>query len=747
MLLKMLRYIYYSLFAVTPFLMYAKTSELFEFNKMMFVYCVTILVVCLWGYRQFSLGKLELRYHWFSIPLILFLGANVVSTIFSIDVHTSIYGYYGRFNGGLLSIIAYLLLFFVFIQISDRRHVINCLKFSFGTAVLVVFWGIPGRYGSDLSCFIFTGKITNACWTAQFKPAERMFSTLGQPNWLGAYLAANFFFGLYFLVIRDAFKNRSTVLLTSSLLLIFSGILFTRSRSALLAVAISLVVFGVYYLYLKRSTFKNSLLNLAILAALLVVPLVIFKSGVARVDDILSLKFLSGQTQQQEVRPTVVDQAESDESTTAAAPVQAAPAGPIVITDSFDIRKIVWEGAVQLGQQNPLVGTGVETFAYAYYMVRPQAHNATSEWDFLYNKAHNEFLNYFANTGYTGLLTYLGMIIVTYWILHRAIAKKGARMDQRLLFVSLLGAYTTIHITNFFGFSISIMQVLFYLIPGFAIVYLAKDSLPSWQMKLPSHRYYLFAGKGAMVLLMVLGSIYIGRYYLADMTYASADLQARSGNYQTAYEEFQRALQYRYEHVYEDKFSNVLSNLAFLAAYQDQSDLTDELIQLSDAYNQKSILASPSNVLYRKTTSKNKYLHYQISLDPTYLNEAIEAIEQAKELSPTDPRLSYTQALFYSLYYDEVSGTTAEANKQREDYEQRALTEAGMTVAMKPDYKDGIILYADLLNKFGKQDQAIAVLEDYLNTYNPLDGEILDKMQEIQDVQSLENVEIESPVF
>jgi O-antigen ligase len=711
--------------------MYSKTSELFEFNKMMFVYVVTILVVCLWGYRQFTLGKLELRYHWFFIPLVLFLGANVVSTIFSIDVHTSIFGYYGRFNGGLLSIIAYLLLFFVFIQISDRRHVLNCLKFSFGTAVLVVLWGIPGRYGSDLSCFIFTGKITNACWTAQFKPAERMFSTLGQPNWLGAYLAVNFFFGLYFLVIRDAFKNRSTVLLTSSLLLIFSGILFTRSRSALLAVAISLVVFGVYYLYLKRAAFKNSLLNLAILGALLFVPLAIFQSGVAKVDDIISLKFLSGQPSQNE----------------GAQPADGQPraAGPIVITDSFDIRKIVWEGALQLGQQHPLVGTGVETFAYAYYMVRPQAHNATSEWDFLYNKAHNEFLNYFANTGYIGLFTYQGMILATYWILHRAILRKGVRMEQRFLYVSLLGAYTTIHITNFFGFSISIMQVLLYLIPGFTIVYLIKDGLPVRELKLPSHRYYRFAGKGAMILLIVLGLIYISRYYLADMTYASADLQARSGNYQTAYEEFQRALQYRYEHVYEDKFSNVLSNLAFIAAYQNQSDLTTELIELSDTYNRKSILTSPANVLYRKTTSKNKYLHYQISLDPKYLDEAIEAIEQAKELSPTDPRLSYTQALFYSLYYDEVSGSTPEANKQREDYKQRALNEAGMTVAMKPDYKDGIILYADLLNKFDEQDKAIAVLEDYLNTYNPLDGDILDKMQEIQDVEGASTTDIESP--
>ncbi|MEK9179052.1 MAG: O-antigen ligase family protein, partial [Patescibacteria group bacterium] len=76
-------------------------------------------------------------------------------------------------------------------------------------------------------------------------------------------------------------------------------------------------------------------------------------------------------------------------------------------TDSIVIRKLVWQGAVKLGLKYPLFGTGVETFAYAYNFTRPAAHNQTSEWDFVYNKAHNELLNYFANTGFFGLFSYL----------------------------------------------------------------------------------------------------------------------------------------------------------------------------------------------------------------------------------------------------------------------------------------------------------------------------------------------------
>jgi len=36
--------------------------------------------------------------------------------ILSLDPHTSIWGYYSRFNGGLLSIISYIFLYFAFVS-------------------------------------------------------------------------------------------------------------------------------------------------------------------------------------------------------------------------------------------------------------------------------------------------------------------------------------------------------------------------------------------------------------------------------------------------------------------------------------------------------------------------------------------------------------------------------------------------------------------------------------------------------
>ena len=135
--------------------------------------------------------------------------------------------------------------------------------------------------------------------------------------------------------------------------------------------------------------------KLLLLLAGLIFCIVVFKTGINQIDRYLSLP---------QPKAPVVVQTKTE-----------APSSPFKVSESIDIRKIVWKGAVNLGLQYPLFGTGVETFAYSYYFVRPVEHNLTSEWDYLYNKAHNEYLNFFATTGVAGLATYLlyiGAVII-----------------------------------------------------------------------------------------------------------------------------------------------------------------------------------------------------------------------------------------------------------------------------------------------------------------------------------------------
>src|SRR3990167_1778184 len=97
---KIQKYLYYLLFFITPFIMYSGTSELFEFNKMIYIYLITSSILCIWILRMASQGRILFKRTPFDIPIVLFFLSQLLSTLFSIDMHTSIFGYYGRFNGG-----------------------------------------------------------------------------------------------------------------------------------------------------------------------------------------------------------------------------------------------------------------------------------------------------------------------------------------------------------------------------------------------------------------------------------------------------------------------------------------------------------------------------------------------------------------------------------------------------------------------------------------------------------------------
>src|SRR6185295_7529343 len=120
------------------------------------------------------------------------------------------------------------------------------------------------------------------------------------------------------------------------------------------------------------------------------------------------------------------------------------------------------------------------------YKYRPQEHNLTSEWNFLYNKAHNEFLNYMATTGTFGILSYLSITFVFFLItlslfsskvkklsmplLSRIKANNFTQAQDPLLIVALASSFVTILVTNFFGFSVVITNVYLILIPLFVFI-------------------------------------------------------------------------------------------------------------------------------------------------------------------------------------------------------------------------------------------------------------------------------------
>jgi hypothetical protein len=643
--------------------MSSKTSEIFEFNKMISIYLITIVVSTVY-LLHFVIRREKIILSVLFIPILLFLLSQILSTLFSIDVHTSIFGYYGRWNGGLLSIISYITLFYIGVQTLNVYHVKRLLLISLITSALVIVWGLPGKFGLDLSCYVFTGQLTNTCWTNEFNPAERMFSTLGQPNWFGAYLAIHFFIGLYFLIVRINKRHPEpvqfdglSIFYLSYIVVNLFVIFFTKSRSALLAVfsgmVIAAFIFFKEYLRIKELTKK---IIYGIVCFLLVAGIFwSIQSGV--VSNMFSL-----------------------------------PSQTSAITDSFDIRKVVWKGAIDLGNRYPLFGSGVETFAYAYYFTRPPEHNLTSEWDFIYNKAHNEYLNYFATTGYFGLASYL-LFIVGFYILCIYTLSKLQDTDKRILVQSVMLAYTTIVITNFFGFSISSVQIFFYLLPvAVIVIHRGENVHESYSFKSFSRGTKMLAA--FIIMSGLTGIYYMYNYYSADRLYAQSRIDIENSEYTEAYRKLSLALGKRYEHIYEDKLSNTAANLAFLDSFSENKNLVSKLISFSKDLNNHTLQISHKNILYLRTKGKNHYLYYQANHSEVDLQKAVTAMEDAVKIGKTDVQSKYTLALFYYIASKEISDKKVSAeylNKTKITLEQIQI--------MKPNYIEAQELYTEIINK------------------------------------------------
>src|SRR3990167_5123113 len=187
---RIIEYSFYALFFLVPLTFASDTYELFEFNKMWLTYGLTIIIAGSWFTKMLLQRRILLCRTPLDIPILLFLLSQIISTIFSWDMHVSVWGYYSRFNGGLLSIVAYIFFYYSFVSnLAIVSMVKRLLLVSLISGAVVALWGLPSHFGYDPTCLIFRGTLDVSCWTADFLPKVRIFSTLGQPAWLAAYLA------------------------------------------------------------------------------------------------------------------------------------------------------------------------------------------------------------------------------------------------------------------------------------------------------------------------------------------------------------------------------------------------------------------------------------------------------------------------------------------------------------------------------------------------------------------------------
>lgn len=644
------------------------TSELFELNKIWVTYAVAIIIGGVWVVKMIYERQFKIQRTPLDIAILLFLLSQIISTLISWDRYISFWGYYARFNGGLLSTIVYIFLYYALVSNSKRKDVLWYVWAALGAGLLTALWGLPSHFGYDPTCLIFRGSLDVSCWTDAFQPKVRIFSTLGQPDWLAAHLDALLPISVALGMIQLYLKRYYLAFALFGLsVLFYIDILFTAARSGFLGFVIPFFLFLIIILWwykredkgFKKVNFWKRNSYLFVVISLLCILTFVIGTPIAELNKFTLSGIVSHFTSSHKIITTKATKNL----------LKSAGGGG---TDSGAIRLFVWQGALDAWRHYPIFGTGVETFAFAYYQYRPPGHNMTSEWDYLYNKAHNEYLNYLTTTGLFGLGTYIIMIGLflglglrkvpnAYYEMTTPVAydKRGKvitysqkqTIDDRLLILGIFTGYISILIVNFFGFSVVTVNEFLFLFPGF--VWILENRLDRKKVLvlgstvrtksitlLPFQHALAFCS--FLIVLFTLASLW--RQWDADRAYGLGYNYDRAGYYQQATRYLEKAVDERNdEPVFLDELSLNYSILA--TAYAAQKNVT-----IAGNYAQKAITLSnmltetyPHNVVFWKSAVRIFYSLGQYNQQ--YYTMALQAGLKAQQLAPTDAKIAYNVGL------------------------------------------------------------------------------------------------------
>lgn len=324
------------------------TYDQFVLPKLLLARVLAAALLMLLVTRLALEGKLTVRRSPLDLPLAVWLGSTVLSTVLALNSNVAVFGTYSRYDG-LLTAITYATLFWLASQTlsgpNDARSLLRVLLASgYVVAGIAIAQSVRDTVGQ--------GALAQA------------FGPLGQANVLGTFLAMLVPLGI--LELREARSWAGRILVANVLVLLGLALLLTVSRSSWIAAAAGAVVLVVGEA--RRTARIRLLAGVGATVALALLALLVLQASPAwRHLDLRLAGSFSGQ-------------------------------------DWHD-RLAVWHDAPSLVAQRPLAGFGPDSFGLVYGQVR------TLDGPELVDKAHSEVLQIAVTQGLIGVAAYMLLLV------------------------------------------------------------------------------------------------------------------------------------------------------------------------------------------------------------------------------------------------------------------------------------------------------------------------------------------------
>jgi O-antigen ligase len=494
-----------ALVILVPIAFYPRCITVFLPAKEAISVVIILLALMFWGLKMISRGEIKFTSTPLNFPTLSFSAICVLSLIWSNSIFVSL--------KELPLFLAGPLLYFVITNsINDERKINRILD------ILLIVGGLFGIYG----IFQYNG-IDFSFWARNIG-RQQVFGLFGNVNYFAEYLIVPLPIAVsLFFASRNKFKK---ILLLIAILAIGTSLIVTFTRGSYLSFGVSLIFMFFLFLISRGKNFiKNNkkifiiiLVVIIIITFLFVVPTTLNNSS------------------------TVISKIKSRISVT-----------QLTQDSSYNRRIAIWKFTGMMIKDHPLLGSGIGT--YKYNTLRYQAEFFTQgENRSLYphgfaDKAHNEYLQLWAELGIIGLGIFIWLII-SYFKFGLEILRKIKDEYRQGIIIGLMGAVVAVLVDGIFGFPLHLPAtiVLFWLALGLTVAVGLKDEVNDQEIKMIRKNSNISRFKPLLCIGIILFTIFlcvtVTRPFIARIYWYYATREIKNENWNEAIKIDEKALKW-----------------------------------------------------------------------------------------------------------------------------------------------------------------------------------------------------------
>lgn len=343
------------LILVVPIAILPSEKENYSVIKivLLVVLSTILFILLLINYKKLTIDKTD-------ILAIIFAVLVFASTMFSSDIKTSIFGAYRRYEG-MLAYFSYIIIYFCAKKFLNYKNSNTLLNVAYILFITVSILGVLQYYISIPSLYpIFSKGICG---------------TFGNTNFIGSFISL----GIPVFMILYIFKGFKLSYITS--ILLFFCLIACHARSLWVAFAGILVIIIAYLIKNKKKEYLKRTLILfisfiAITAYIYANPNSEFKNSLNIISKELKLAKKNG------IQP-----------------------------EMGSMRIQIWQITLGVIKQKPILGVGTDNLARGIAESNTkESIEFIEEWNSIFDKAHNEYLQIMATIGIPALIVYLTFI-------------------------------------------------------------------------------------------------------------------------------------------------------------------------------------------------------------------------------------------------------------------------------------------------------------------------------------------------